>query len=175
MQASSSPGAKQWTDDELEDHVNTCAVHTEVWATNLSPDKVRTVATGNWGCGVFGGDPQMKAMLQWLAASHARCPAMVYYTFQLWSCDYFEEVVRAIGPAEQGWRICDLAEALFNYAKRYNQCNFFQVLLRQSEGKTEGKKPAGTLTNNNKSTKEDDPGKQGDCKIKANSSDSTNN
>lgn len=27
------------------------------------------VATGNWGCGVFGGDPELKAMIQWLAAS----------------------------------------------------------------------------------------------------------
>lgn len=25
--------------------------------------------TGNWGCGAFGGDPQLKAMLQWIAAS----------------------------------------------------------------------------------------------------------
>lgn len=27
------------------------------------------VATGNWGCGVFGGDPELKATIQWLAAS----------------------------------------------------------------------------------------------------------
>ncbi|XP_010314791.1 poly(ADP-ribose) glycohydrolase 1-like isoform X2 [Solanum lycopersicum] len=27
------------------------------------------VVTGNWGCGAFGGDPQLKAMLQWIAAS----------------------------------------------------------------------------------------------------------
>lgn len=27
------------------------------------------VVTGNWGCGAFGGDPQVKAVLQWLAAS----------------------------------------------------------------------------------------------------------
>jgi hypothetical protein len=29
----------------------------------------RPVATGNWGCGVFAGDPPLKAVLQWLAAS----------------------------------------------------------------------------------------------------------
>ncbi len=28
-----------------------------------------TVATGHWGCGVFGAHPQLKAVLQWLAAS----------------------------------------------------------------------------------------------------------
>lgn len=27
------------------------------------------VATGNWGCGAFGGDPELKAIVQWLAAS----------------------------------------------------------------------------------------------------------
>lgn len=27
------------------------------------------VATGNWGCGAFGGDPEVKAIIQWLAAS----------------------------------------------------------------------------------------------------------
>lgn len=29
------------------------------------------VATGNWGCGVFRGDPELKLLLQWLAASLA--------------------------------------------------------------------------------------------------------
>nr|PIM05478.1 poly(ADP-ribose) glycohydrolase [Toxoplasma gondii COUG] len=29
----------------------------------------RPFATGNWGCGVFKGDPQLKFLLQWLAAS----------------------------------------------------------------------------------------------------------
>lgn len=27
------------------------------------------IATGNWGCGAFGGDPEVKAIVQWLAAS----------------------------------------------------------------------------------------------------------
>ena len=29
------------------------------------------VATGHWGCGAFGGDVALKAMLQWVAASEA--------------------------------------------------------------------------------------------------------
>ena len=29
------------------------------------------VATGNWGCGAFGGDPELKAVLQLLASSAA--------------------------------------------------------------------------------------------------------
>ncbi len=34
------------------------------------PDGRRSaIATGNWGCGAFGGDLQLKAVIQWLAAS----------------------------------------------------------------------------------------------------------
>ena len=38
------------------------------------------VATGNWGCGVFGGDPVQKAVIQWLAAS-AEGRAVRYYPY----------------------------------------------------------------------------------------------
>jgi poly(ADP-ribose) glycohydrolase len=34
-------------------------------------------ATGNWGCGVFGGDPQLKSLLQWIAAS--ACKRSTHY------------------------------------------------------------------------------------------------
>jgi poly(ADP-ribose) glycohydrolase len=38
------------------------------------------IATGNWGCGAFHGDPPHKAILQWLAAS-TEGRALRYYTF----------------------------------------------------------------------------------------------
>ncbi len=40
----------------------------------------RAIATGNWGCGAFCGDPPHKAILQWLAAS-AEGRAVRYYSF----------------------------------------------------------------------------------------------
>ena len=40
------------------------------------------IATGNWGCGAYRGDPQLKAMIQWLAASVRHAPAVYYYTFE---------------------------------------------------------------------------------------------
>ena len=40
------------------------------------------IATGNWGCGVFGGNVELKSMLQWLAASQARRPYILYFSFQ---------------------------------------------------------------------------------------------
>lgn len=41
--------------------------------TPTSPSNVQHVAfaTGNWGSGVFGGDAQYKALIQWIAASYS--------------------------------------------------------------------------------------------------------
>lgn len=39
------------------------------------------VVTGNWGCGSQNlGDPQLKLLIQWLAASVSGLPHLVYYT-----------------------------------------------------------------------------------------------
>jgi len=40
----------------------------------------RKFASGNWGCGVFGGDPQLKSLIQWLACSAAG-RELLYYPF----------------------------------------------------------------------------------------------
>lgn len=39
------------------------------------------VATGNWGCGMFGGNKHLKMLIQWMAASRAGRPVR-YYTFR---------------------------------------------------------------------------------------------
>ncbi|KAK0142132.1 Poly(ADP-ribose) glycohydrolase [Merluccius polli] len=43
-------------------------------------EHLSAVATGNWGCGVFGGDTRLKALLQMLAAAQASRD-LVYFTF----------------------------------------------------------------------------------------------
>jgi poly(ADP-ribose) glycohydrolase len=43
----------------------------KAWAGFDAPETPATVATGNWGCGAFGGDAELKSVLQWLAASRA--------------------------------------------------------------------------------------------------------
>ena len=43
-------------------------------------DKWVPVATGNWGCGAFGGNKELKTLLQWMAASRAR-RTIRYYSF----------------------------------------------------------------------------------------------
>lgn len=44
-------------------------------------DGISPVATGNWGCGSKScGDVQLKLVIQWMAASLAGLPVLVYYT-----------------------------------------------------------------------------------------------
>jgi hypothetical protein len=46
-----------------------------------SASGLHSVATGNWGCGSSQfGDPQLKLVVQWLAASVAGVPCLYYYT-----------------------------------------------------------------------------------------------
>ena len=41
---------------------------------------VPTVATGNWGCGAFKGNPKLKFIIQWIACSLAG-KQMIYCPF----------------------------------------------------------------------------------------------
>lgn len=40
----------------------------------------KSVSTGNWGCGAFGGDHELKFIQQWIAASFAGVKRLDYYT-----------------------------------------------------------------------------------------------
>jgi poly(ADP-ribose) glycohydrolase len=76
-------------------------------ARNLS------VATGNWGCGAFLGDPPLKAILQWLAAS-TEGRSMRYYSFgepRLGDLESFVARARTQGLTVGGiWsRLCQCA------------------------------------------------------------------
>lgn len=70
------------------------------------------VATGKWGCGAFGGNPYLKTILQWMAASAANRD-MVFFTFD--SQQLQEDIhsihkcieARSISVAEL-WRILNL-------------------------------------------------------------------
>lgn len=43
--------------------------------------KNRGIITGNWGCGDFGGDPQLKFIIQWIAASLSLRKNLTYCTY----------------------------------------------------------------------------------------------
>ena len=49
---------------------------------NLDGNKLeKTIAAGNWGCGAFGGNHELKFTHQWNAASLAGIKRLDYYTF----------------------------------------------------------------------------------------------
>lgn len=50
------------------------------YRNNANRKHLSAVATGNWGCGAFGGDTRLKAMIQLMAAAEAGRD-MAYFTF----------------------------------------------------------------------------------------------
>ncbi|CAI9268918.1 unnamed protein product [Lactuca saligna] len=89
------------------------------------------IVSGNWGCGAFGGDPEIKAILQWLAASQALRPFMVYYTFSMEALETLEKVTKWIMLHK--WNVGDLWNMVMEYSfqrsKRETGIGFFNWLL----------------------------------------------
>ena len=57
-----------------------CGFSVSISGDNPETKELRPVATGNWGCGAFGGNKQLKTLEQWMAATVAGRPVK-YYTF----------------------------------------------------------------------------------------------
>ncbi|XP_055812981.1 poly(ADP-ribose) glycohydrolase 1-like isoform X2 [Solanum dulcamara] len=89
------------------------------------------VVTGNWGCGAFGGDPQLKAMLQWIAASQAMRPFILYYTFGLEALQKLDQVTQWI--VSHKWTAGELWNVLMEYSsqrlREETRVGFFNWLL----------------------------------------------
>ncbi|WCJ21810.1 Poly (ADP-ribose) glycohydrolase (PARG) [Euphorbia peplus] len=96
----------------------------------FSEDKI-PIATGNWGCGAFGGDPELKSIIQWLAASQALRPSILYYTFGISALQSLDKVSEWIRRHE--WSVGDLWNMLVEYSQqRFNRetnLGFFAWLL----------------------------------------------
>lgn len=51
-------------------------------AANAEEIEKKSIATGNWGCGAFGGDHELKFLQQWVAASFAGIERLDYYIYE---------------------------------------------------------------------------------------------
>ncbi|GMP78930.1 hypothetical protein CsSME_00034682 [Camellia sinensis var. sinensis] len=93
-------------------------------------DKIGIV-TGNWGCGVFGGDLELKATIQWLAASQALRPFISYYAFSVEALETLDQVTQWIQSHE--WTVGELWNMLVDYSsqrlKGETNLGFFSWLL----------------------------------------------
>ncbi|XP_012936385.1 poly(ADP-ribose) glycohydrolase [Aplysia californica] len=70
------------TDNQFAEHMVNRELH-KAFCAFVDPehnDNLPAVCTGNWGCGAFGGDKHLKALIQMIAASHAK-REMCYFTF----------------------------------------------------------------------------------------------
>ncbi|RDX78684.1 Poly(ADP-ribose) glycohydrolase 1, partial [Mucuna pruriens] len=67
------------------------------------------VATGNWGCGAFGGNPEVKTIIQWLAASQS-------------------DTIMFLSIAKEIW---DVIEKTYSKAKDAAQCAEDAVVLKE--------------------------------------------
>ncbi|GFY81260.1 poly (ADP-ribose) glycohydrolase [Actinidia rufa] len=89
------------------------------------------IATGNWGCGAFGGDPELKATIQWIAASQALRPFISYYTFGVEALDTLDQVTQWILSHE--WTVGELWNMLVDYSSQRltgeTNLGFFRWLL----------------------------------------------
>jgi poly(ADP-ribose) glycohydrolase len=70
---------QQWKDENVERELNKFFAGVQN-RDNRDAASLPAVATGNWGCGNFGGYHDLKALVQWMAASEAGRP-LIYFTF----------------------------------------------------------------------------------------------
>ncbi|KAL5575107.1 hypothetical protein UlMin_016806 [Ulmus minor] len=90
------------------------------------------IATGNWGCGAFGGDPELKTIIQWLAASQALRPFISYHTFGEHKLRNLDQVSKWI--LSEKWTVGDLWNMVVEYTWQKlkgeaNDVGFFAWLL----------------------------------------------
>ncbi|XP_026726213.1 uncharacterized protein LOC113492759 isoform X4 [Trichoplusia ni] len=101
---------------ELARHKHRLAAHLLAHKI-VSGGSCRPVATGNWGCGRrLRGHPQLKLLLQWLAASVAGVPALIYYTFGNEKLFKLDTLVRVL--VDRKWTVGQLARAVLKFARQ---------------------------------------------------------
>ncbi|KAL6909406.1 hypothetical protein ACP4OV_001687 [Aristida adscensionis] len=83
---------------------------------SISSDEYIGVSTGNWGCGAFGGNPEIKSMVQWIAASQALRPFINYYTFEAASLKRLGEVIKWI--SHHRWTVGELWHMVIEYSSQ---------------------------------------------------------
>ncbi|XP_041974508.1 uncharacterized protein LOC121729888 isoform X2 [Aricia agestis] len=104
---------------ELARHRHRLAAHllNQLAHKIVSGGSCRPVATGNWGCGSrLKGHPQLKLLLQWLAASVAGVPALIYYTYGNEKLFKLDTLVRVL--VDRKWTVGQLARAMLKFARQ---------------------------------------------------------
>ena len=90
--------------------------------------KDKKIATGNWGCGAFGGDHELKFLQQWVAASFAGIKILYYYTFEATKMKF---VIKNLDKIKQKY---STANDLYNELKNKILCQgeVLEILLGET-------------------------------------------
>ncbi|XP_055326959.1 uncharacterized protein LOC129580499 isoform X2 [Sitodiplosis mosellana] len=78
-------------------------------------DGIAAVATGNWGCGHKQGNVQLKLVIQWMSASLAGLPVLIYNTSGHEKLAKLDTVCRVL--LDRKWTVGELAAATLEHAK----------------------------------------------------------
>ena len=111
----------------------------------------KTISTGNWGCGAFGGDFELKFLQQWLASSYAGVEKLYYYTF---GCKEMDKVVENKDKIKS-FNTGELYELLMN--EELEKGKVLDIILKNDKHKKNNK--------NNKNGKKDKKDKKKKCII----------
>lgn len=90
-------------------------------------DQLRPVCTGKWGCGVYGGDPQLKALIQWAAASE-NSRGMIFMTFKDRSLTELSAVIQKYSKQPVGRLISDILSVCPSLSNSRNSSLFSELL-----------------------------------------------
>lgn len=88
-----------------------------------------TISTGNWGSGAFGGDLQLKSMLQWISCCMVNNSNMEYYSFGHPKAEQMENVIEYFGKNK--YKVKDLWKVLIEYKESKRECSLFQYIFKQ--------------------------------------------
>ncbi|BES95528.1 Poly (ADP-ribose) glycohydrolase (PARG) [Nesidiocoris tenuis] len=78
-------------------------------------DDILPIATYNWGCSSRCGEPQLKLMIQWLAASVALLPHILYFTAENSELNKLDTVCRVL--LDRQWSVGELISAVLKYCE----------------------------------------------------------
>jgi len=98
----------------------------------VDEEQLRTwplIATGNWGCGAFGGSAPLKAVLQWIAASEGG-RRIRYFPFDVPIGPSFSNLTRTLCAHEA--TVGDVYQALFKINVK-KETDFFKLLASKAE------------------------------------------
>jgi len=130
--------AVKWTVRELN---KALAAFTPVDEASLA--KFPHIATGNWGCGAFKGEPSVKAVIQWAAACESG-RKLKYFPFELGWGDIlkkFSEKISAKGATVGDLMVAywKVRERLHTYTKKETLFDALQMMMCEEESTTEAK------------------------------------